>query len=184
VIPVARAPQRGGDVEEVAAAEATVAARGVPRHHPCRATPARGPGGHRRQRPEVAGLASISTQGGWRPAVTEAVGSMLGFQNRGRRAPQPSHWRGAWGNLGGEFGGGTGGGWSRPATGQQTAAAESPGQGRVRVRRRRRGMRGGVGLGPTCSGRVGQLGQKKGFGLLNCLRPAQLELNGSFYFPW
>jgi hypothetical protein len=54
----------------------------------------------------------------------------------------------------------------------------------VRVRRKRTGMRRGEGLGPICSGRVGRLGQKKGFGLPNCLRPAQLVLICSFYLLW
>jgi hypothetical protein len=55
---MARAPRGGGEGERRPMAKATVAARGVPWHHPRRATPARGPGGHPHQIPMVAGRAA------------------------------------------------------------------------------------------------------------------------------
>jgi hypothetical protein len=81
-LPVARAPRGGGEGERRPVAEATVAARGVPQHHPRRATLARGPGGHQHQRPEVAGRAASEKRwstaaGGRNPSHGEVFSAVI-----------------------------------------------------------------------------------------------------------
>jgi hypothetical protein len=81
-LPVARASRGGGEEERRPVAEATVAAGGVPWHHPRRATPARGPGGHWHQRPKVAGWAASEEHqsmvvGGRNPSHGEVFGAVI-----------------------------------------------------------------------------------------------------------